>query len=226
MQQIERVDAQIKDSVIEKIAQTYLADTIEDDYSLKYKKLKRSVHIVTYSILGILAALMAAFIISAQRVNIAITVTELDKPTQIQALEHSLLQQYDSKIDLTKERVLLSTRPLAKKATMILNFKKPVNFSNGVFLLRTKALKDSSRLKLILRDDSYKSNVRNQGYVVVKKQKGFSEVVLEPGNAGSSVNMDRIQQVRLELEPVLENSQTKVAILIKEFSFLTQAGRK
>ena len=114
MPQAERIDTQIKDSVIEKIAQTYLADTIEDDYSLKYKKLKRSVHIVTYSILGILAALMAAFIISSQRVNVAITLTDLGEPTTIQALEQSLLQQYDSKINLTKDRIFLSTKPLAK----------------------------------------------------------------------------------------------------------------
>ena len=69
------------------------------------------------------------------------------------------------------------------------------------------------------------SNVREQGYIVVKKGKSYNDIVLEPNNGDSGINMDRIQQLRLELEPVLENAQTKVAILIKEFSFLTQAGR-
>ena len=225
MPQVEKVNTQIKDSVIEKIAQTYLSDTIEDDYSLKYKKLKRSVHIVTYSVLGILAALMAAFIISSQRVNVAITMSKLEKPTVIQDIEQSLLSQYNSKINLTNNKILLSTNPLAKKATMILNFKRPVNFSNGVFLLKTRALKDISRLKLILRDENYKSNARGQEHVVIKNGAGFSDIVMRPNNGDSDINMNRIQQVRLELEPVLENAKAKAAISIKEFSFLTQAGR-
>lgn len=216
---------QIKDSVIEKIAQTYLSDTIEDDYSLKYKKLRRSVHVVTYSALVILAAFMAAFIISAQRVNISITLNQLDKKVPLESAEKILLKQYNSKINLIKKPTILSANIFSNKAVLTLNFKRPVDLRNGVFLIKAKALKEPNRLRLVVRDEAYRSNSRVQEPVVIVKDNGFNDIVLGPSGSDAKVNMDKVQQVRLELEPVLENSRTKAAISIKELSFLTQTRR-
>lgn len=193
-----------KTIISEKLAETYLVSSPQEPPKEKEARPSKKPLVLAAALLGVSGVLIitAVSLFTIRNITIDVSINEKGRFLLENLLYTASPGLVGSSIleDTGGERyAVLVDDGTKRRAALVIDLKEPVDFSRRFLLINSMPKRGGGRLRVILRDEGFRSYISNTLDV-----RGVDDIyenfIVSAQDTSRTVNIKRINQIRLELE--------------------------